>query len=108
MVIAQPSRGRAAALPSSPVGPVNGILATIAAASAKYGVGYDQMLRVGRCESGLNPYAVNRSSGASGLFQFMPATFYANGGSNIWNPVDQAETAAKMFSEGQAYQWTCR
>jgi hypothetical protein len=32
-------------------------------------------LRVARCESNFNPYAVNRSSGASGLFQFLPSSW---------------------------------
>jgi hypothetical protein len=32
-------------------------------------------LRVAMCESGYNPLAVNRSSGASGLFQFLPSSW---------------------------------
>jgi peptidoglycan hydrolase CwlO-like protein len=32
-------------------------------------------LRVAKCESGYNPLAVNRSSGASGLFQFLPSSW---------------------------------
>jgi peptidoglycan hydrolase CwlO-like protein len=32
-------------------------------------------LAVAKCESGYNPLAVNRSSGASGLFQFLPSSW---------------------------------
>jgi len=48
------------------------------------------------------------ASGAEGLFQFKPATFYGHGGHNIWDPADQADVAARMFSQGLASQWTCR
>lgn len=83
------------------------IAAMIRAAAARYGANGDQMVRVAMCESGLNPYARN-ASGASGLFQFKPATFYGNGGHNIWDPADQSDVAARMFARGQASQWTCR
>lgn len=83
------------------------IAAIIRAAAARYGVNGDQLLRVAMCESGLNPNAQNRS-GASGLFQFKPPTFYGHGGHNIWDPADQADVAARMFSQGLASQWTCR
>jgi soluble lytic murein transglycosylase-like protein len=84
-----------------------GIAAIIRSAAARYGVNGDQLLRVASCESGLNPNAQNRS-GASGLFQFKPATFYGHGGHNIWDPADQADVAARMFSQGLASEWTCR
>jgi hypothetical protein len=32
-------------------------------------------MRVAKCESGYNPLSVNRSSGASGLFQFLPSSW---------------------------------
>lgn len=84
------------------------IIAIIRAAADRHGVSGDQMVRVARCESGLNPRAYNRYSGASGLFQFMPGTFYGHGGHDIWDPSDQSEVAAKMFAQGQSGQWTCR
>ena len=52
--------------------------------------------------------AVNRSSGASGLFQFMPATFHGHGGTDIWDPVQQSDIAAKMFSIGESGEWVCK
>ena len=67
----------------------------------------------GWCESRYNPSAYN-ASGASGLFQFMPRTWAANsvragyGGASVFDPVASANTAAYMFSIGQAGQWVCK
>jgi hypothetical protein len=60
------------------------------------------------CESHLNPNSYNAGSGATGLFQFMPSTFYAHGGHNIWDAADQSDVAAHMFAQGLAYEWGCR
>jgi soluble lytic murein transglycosylase-like protein len=79
----------------------------IRAAAARHGANADQMLRVAMCESSLNPNAHN-ASGASGIFQFKPATFYGHGGHNIWDPAEQADIAAAMFAAGLSYEWTCR
>jgi hypothetical protein len=38
----------------------------------------------------------------------MPATFHAHGGTDIWDPVQQADIAAKMFSIGESGEWVCR
>ncbi|MHB1526258.1 MAG: transglycosylase SLT domain-containing protein [Candidatus Dormibacteria bacterium] len=78
------------------------------AAAQKYNVSYGWLLSVAQCESGLDPVDVNRSSGASGLFQFMPATFAGHGGTDIWNPTQQANIAAKMFSIGESGEWVCK
>jgi soluble lytic murein transglycosylase-like protein len=80
----------------------------IVAAAARYGVDSNMLIHVAMCESGLNPNAYDAASGASGLFQFMPGTFYGNGGHNIWDPNDQATVAARMFSQGLGGAWTCR
>ncbi len=86
--------------------------AAISAASARWGVSYWWLLRVASCESGLNPGAYNRS-GASGLFQFMPGTYWSYAaligeGRSYWNPYASANVAAYMFSRGLAYEWSCR
>ncbi len=88
--------------------PVGTIKQIIWAAGQKYNVSYTWLLSVAQCESGLNPTDVNRSSGASGLFQFMPATFYGHGGTDIWDPTQQANIAAKMFSIGESSEWVCK
>lgn len=79
----------------------------VVAAASKYGADSDQLMRVMSCESGGNALAYN-PSGASGLFQFMPSTYYGNGGHDIWNGYEQIEIAAKMFANGQARQWVCK
>jgi chromosome segregation ATPase len=96
-------------------GPGNGgpltrqqIIAIIRAAADRYNDNGDQLVRVANCESHLNPRAYDQASGASGLFQFMPGTFYAHGGHDIWDAADQSDVAAKMFSQGYSYEWTCR
>ena len=81
----------------------------IIAAANRWHVDPNRLLRVAMCESGLNPFAVNhRGSGAEGLFQFKPPTFYGHGGHNIWDPADQANVAAHMFAQGLAYEWACK
>lgn len=81
----------------------------ITAAANKYGQSPSAMLAVARCESGLNPNAVNRSSGASGLFQFLPGTFrstpYAS--YSIFDPWANANAAAWMWSVGRRGEWVC-
>ena len=66
-------------------------------------------LRVARCESRYNPLAVNASSGASGLFQFMPSTWNAYfAGWNIWDPYAQARAALVFYNRGATNAWTCK
>ena len=75
--------------------------------SAYYGISADWMLRVARCESGFDPTAVG-PNGEIGVFQFMSGTFYAYGGSNPWDPWDNARVAASMFSQGLSWHWVCQ
>ena len=44
-------------------------------AAGRWGLDPNQMLRVAWCESKFDPGAYNRSSGASGVFQFIPRTW---------------------------------
>ena len=60
-----------------------------------------------RCESGLDPYAVNPRTGDSGLFQFNPQTWEMWGGGDIWSVHDQCEKAAWAFGQGLAHHWCC-
>ena len=54
------------------------------------------------------------TAGDSGLFQFIPGTWAANSpragyaGASPFDAVASANTAAMMFSRGQAWQWTCK
>lgn len=75
--------------------------------AAQYGLGYWNLAATAACESDFLPGAYNPSSGVSGLFQFMPSTFYWQGGVNLWDVWDQSRVAAKMFANGLAYHWHC-
>ena len=96
-----------------PPGPSE-IETVIRAAAATWGADVDQLLRIAWCESRYNPAAYNASSGASGLFQFIPGTWALNsprsgfGGASVFDPVANANTAAMMFAKGQARQWACK
>jgi uncharacterized protein YgiM (DUF1202 family) len=84
----------------------------IYAAADKWGQPRADMLRVARCESNLDPRAVNSSSGASGLFQFMPGTFATtpNGkrGESIFNATSSADAAGWMWANGMRNHWACQ
>ena len=89
------------------------IESVIRSAAAAWGADPGQLLRVAWCESRYDPLAYNARSGASGLFQFMPATWAANSvragyaGASPFDAVASANTAAYMFRNGQAWQWAC-
>ena len=89
-----------------------GIVNIIYAAADRWGQPRADMLRVARCESNLDPRAVNRSSGASGLFQFMPGTFAGtpNGkrGEDIFNAYTSADAAGWMWANGMRNHWACQ
>jgi soluble lytic murein transglycosylase-like protein len=87
--------------------PAGSVEAIIEAAAAKWGVSGSWMISIARCESGLRPNAYNPSGPYYGLFQFLMSTFTHNGGTNIWDPTDQANVAAEMLAHGQAHQWSC-
>ena len=63
-----------------------------------------------KCESGYNPNAVNRSSGASGLFQFMPSTWahLPWAGQSVFDPVANAQAAAYYYQHSGAGPWSCK
>lgn len=80
-----------------------------------FGVPYSILLKIARCESGLNPGA---SDGMHlGLFQFLPDTFRrgAQGmkrntgitAGTPWNPRDASYVAGYLFATGHAPSWSC-
>ncbi len=66
-------------------------------------------LNVARCESNYNPYAVNRSSGAAGLFQFLPSTWAASPEHALspFDPVANSRAAAWLYQRSGPSQWVC-
>jgi soluble lytic murein transglycosylase-like protein len=67
-------------------------------------------MNVAYCESRYHPNSVNSSSGASGLFQFMPGTW----GGTPWasqspfDPVANAQAAAWLYNRYGPGRWTCQ
>jgi len=108
---------QAATPPPPPAPPVaapaaaNGdIRALILAAWAPLGSGTASWaVRLAQCESGLNPYAVNRSSGAAGLFQFLATTWAGTPwrGQSPFDPNANAQAAAWLYAKYGAGQWSC-
>jgi hypothetical protein len=80
-----------------------------------FGIPYEILLAIGRCESGLNPHASNGRR--FGLFQFAPATFRravallrAQTGivaHSYWNALDSSYAAGFLFATGASLSWTC-
>jgi len=61
-------------------------------------------------ESGGSPTAVNRSSGAAGLLQFLPSTWKSTPqgrqGLSVFDPSAARAAAAWMLAQGRAREWT--
>lgn len=55
-------------------------------------------------ESGCNA-GNNRNPIYKGLFQFLPSTYYANGGTDIWNGHEQMRIALHMARSGSCSAW---
>ena len=75
------------------------VIDAIADASETYGVDMDILLTIANIESGGDPGAENRRSGASGLFQIMPKYFDSYGVTNVtvWDPYVNADAATKKL-----------
>ncbi|MBA3449581.1 MAG: transglycosylase SLT domain-containing protein [Chloroflexia bacterium] len=79
-------------------------------AADNYGQSREDMLRVARCESGLNPGAVGGGGAYHGLFQFVPSTFAGTpyGQYDIFDAWANANAAGWMWSEGRKNEWVCQ
>lgn len=114
LVAPQPEIQRVGTAALAPAPAPADIQAIIVGAAQRWGADPTQLLRVAYCESHYNPYAYNASSGASGLFQFLASTWAANSvragyaGASVFDAVANANTAAMMFANGQARQWSCK
>lgn len=86
------------------------ILGFISNAAKKYGQNKNAMVRVARCESNLDPCAVNRAGPYYGLFQFLKSTWSKTpyGDQSIYDPKAQAMAAAWMWKEGRKNEWACK
>lgn len=60
---------------------------------------------ISKCESGYDSSVVSASGLYYGAFQFSPRTFYAYGGTDLSDPVDQVSTAIKLYNQAGPGQW---
>lgn len=88
----------------------------ISVEDAKYNVSDASMVALAKCESSLNNLAINHADpegGSIGLFQFQPSTFYGFAkrhgieDPDIGDPIQQADLAAWMVSQGYGPRWSC-
>lgn len=86
-------------------------------AARKYGINEEYFLRIARCESGLNPKAVNygynENGYPSGLFQHLSGYYPARAqkygySTDVFDAYSNANTTAAMFADGQQYLWECK
>jgi hypothetical protein len=80
-------------------------------AATVYRVSSSMLWRRALCESHGWRYARNRSSNASGLFQFLPSTFASTpfSGFSIWSAYANALAAGWMMGPaGRGGEWACR
>jgi hypothetical protein len=86
------------------------IVGIINEAADNYGQSRDDMLRVARCESGLDPNAVGGGGAYHGLYQFVPSTFGGTpyGQYDIYDPWANANAASWMWAEGHKNEWVCQ
>lgn len=74
--------------------------------SALYDLDGDKMVAIAKCESGLNPNAMNKKSTATGLFQIINGTwkhYKCTGG--ITNPQDNIKCAMKLATLSGLDEW---
>ena len=86
------------------------ILRYIKRAARKYNQSERAMIRVARCESGLDPCALNHSGPYYGLYQFLKSTWKTTpyGDRNIYDPKAQALAAGWMWKHGRKDEWACQ
>jgi Bacterial SH3 domain/Transglycosylase SLT domain len=89
--------------------PENQIVEIIREAARAFGQPEEDLLRVGRCESNLDPRAVNPAGPYFGLFQFLRSTWASTpfADRDIFDPVANANAAAWMWQQGRRGEWTC-
>jgi regulator of protease activity HflC (stomatin/prohibitin superfamily) len=110
LAAAQAQAARIAALNNHPPPPAN-IAKIITDAFST--LGQDAVvwaLRIAYCESRYHPNSVNTSSGASGLFQFLPSTWGGTpwAGQSPFDPVANAQAAAWLYSHYGPGRWSCK
>jgi len=86
------------------------IVEIIRDAARAFGQPEEDMVRVGRCESNLDPRAVNQAGPYFGLFQFLRSTWASTpfADQDIFDPSANARAAAWMWQQGRRHEWACQ
>jgi hypothetical protein len=86
------------------------IVEIIREAARAFGQPEEDMVRVGRCESNLDPRAVNQAGRYFGLFQFLRSTWASTpfADQDIFDPSANARAAAWMWQQGRRDEWACQ
>jgi hypothetical protein len=86
------------------------VIEVIREAARAFGQPEEDLLRVGRCESNLDPRAVNPDGPYFGLFQFLRSTWASTpfADQDIFDPVANARAAAWMWLQGRRTEWACQ
>ena len=86
------------------------ILRYIAEAATEYRQSEQAMVRVARCESTLNPCALNNDGPYYGLYQFLKSTWQSTpyGDQDIFDPQAQALATGWMWQQGRKNEWVCK
>lgn len=79
----------------------------ITAYATAYEVDVATAIRIATCESSLNPDAVNASSGAMGLYQFLPSTWAWIGGRNAFDINDNITEFMTWYPKHPDW-WVCK
>jgi len=92
--------------------PINEIERLILKYANKYGVDYNRVLRIARCESGLRSDAVNGQY--KGIYQqgitwwAARSSRYGRGGESIFNADANIEVSIAMMAQGGYGHWACK
>lgn len=88
-----------------------GVQHALRLASAIYGIPMRELRAVGTCESHLTPSSKNRTSTASGVFQFLDSTWTRAGipGFSVFDPYANILAAARLVKlDGSWREWSCQ
>lgn len=99
---------------------VTDVEAIVREAARKYGINEDYFVKIAKCESSLNPNAINYNYSENGkdypagtfqhLQNYWPARAakYGHPGASVFDPIANAEVTAQMFRDGLQHLWECK
>lgn len=100
-----------------PAIPISSVEQIVRDAAIKYGIDPDYLVRIAKCESGLNPNSVNynyyENGNPSGVFQHISGYFPSRAikygySTNVFDAYANANVTAAMFKDGLQSLWECK